>query len=101
LILFTCGQKKKYAAIGHACGRAAKALDEAGYTYELRDLPGYRLVPWTWGERRHGRSEIKAMTGQIGLPVLVLDEGETVVGSGKIVEWARSHPRSQPEVGGG
>jgi glutaredoxin len=101
VILYTCGQKKSHARVGHACGRAAKALDEAGYEYEIRDLPGYRLAPWTWGERRRGRAEIEAMTGQIGLPVLVLDEGKTVVGSGDIVRWASSHPHAQVEVGGG
>jgi hypothetical protein len=31
VILYTCGQRERHAAIGHACGRAAKALDEAGY----------------------------------------------------------------------
>jgi hypothetical protein len=101
VILYTCGQKKSFGSVGHACGRAAKALDEAGYTYELRDLPGYRLVPWTWGQRRRGREEIRQMTGQINLPVLALDEGETVVGSGNIVDWAKAHPAYQPEVGGG
>jgi hypothetical protein len=35
------------------------------------------------------------------VPVLVLDEGETVAGSGRIVDWARAHPAYQPEVGGG
>jgi glutaredoxin len=100
VILYTCGQKK---ALGpaHACARAAKALDQAGYEYEIRDLPGYRYLPWTWRERRRGREEIRTMTGQINLPVLVLDEGRSIVGSGNIVEWARAHPAYQPEVGGG
>jgi glutaredoxin len=101
VILYTCGQRDKHAAIGHACGRAAKALDEAGYEYEIRDLPGYRLMPWTWGQRRHGRNEVKELTGQIGLPVLALDEGRTIVGSSKIAEWAKAHPSVQPEIGGG
>ena len=43
----------------------------------------------------------RSSTGQINLPVLVLDEGKTVVGSGKIVDWAKAHPAYQPEVGGG
>jgi Glutathione S-transferase, N-terminal domain len=101
VILYTCGQKKAMASLGHACGRAARALDEAGYGYEIRTLPGYRLLPWTWGERRSGRAEIKEMTGQINLPVLLLDEGRVIVGSGEIVDWAHAHPGSQPEVGGG
>ena len=61
MILYTCGQKERHASIGHACGRAAKALDEAGYEYEIRDLPGYRLQPWTWGQRRQGREEVRGM----------------------------------------
>jgi glutaredoxin len=101
VILYTCGQKKAYASLGHACGRAAKALDEAGYEYEIRAMPGYRLMPWTWGERRSGRKEVEELTGQINVPVLVLDEGKPVVGSGKIVDWAKAHPKYQPEVGGG
>ncbi len=101
MILYTCAQKERHAAIGHACGRAAKALDEAGYEYEIRDLPGYRMMPWTWGERRRGRNEVKQLTGQINLPVLALDEGKTIVGSGKIAEWAKAHPTIQPEIGGG
>ena len=101
MILYTCGQKDKHAAIGHACGRAAKALDEAGYEYELRAMPGYRLMPWTWGDRRNSRQEVEELTGQISVPVLALDEGKTVVGSGKIVDWAKAHPAYQQEVGGG
>lgn len=101
MILYTCGQKKRQASIGHPCGRAARALDQAGYEYEIRDLPGYRLAPWTWGKRRRGREEVRKLTGQINVPVLVLDEGKTVVGSGEIVKWAGAHPTYQPEVGGG
>jgi glutaredoxin len=101
MILYTCAQREKLASVGHPCGRAAKALDDAGYEYELRELPGYRFAPWTWRERRRGRAQIKDMTGQIGVPVLVLDEGKMVVGSGDIVKWANAHPKAQAEVGGG
>jgi glutaredoxin len=101
VILYTCGQKKALGSLGHPCGRAAKALDEAGYEYEIRDLPGYRLAPWTWGRRRRNRDEVRELTGQINLPVLVLGEDNTVVGSGKIAGWAKAHPAYQPEVGGG
>jgi hypothetical protein len=101
VILYTCGQKKALGSLGHPCGRAAKALDEAGYEYAIRDLPGYRLAPWTWGQRRRNREEVRELTGQINLPVLVLDEDNTIVGSGKIAGWAKAHPAYQPEVGGG
>ena len=101
MILYTCGQEKKHASVRHACGRAAKALDRAGYEYEVKAMPGYRMVPWTWRQRRRGREEIRQLTGQISLPVLALDEGRTVVGSGQIVEWAQAHPAYQQVVGGG
>jgi glutaredoxin len=101
VILYTCGQKKSLPRWSHPCSRAAKALDDAGYEYELEDLPGYRLVPWSWGERRRGREKIRKLTGQINLPVLALDEGETVVGLGNIVKWAKAHPAYQAEAGGG
>jgi glutaredoxin len=101
VILYTCAQKKALGSLGHPCGRAAKALDQAGYEYEIRDLPGYRLAPWTWGERRKDREEIRQLTGQINVPVLVLDEGKAVVGSGRIADWAKAHPAHQPGVGGG
>jgi len=99
--LYTCGQKKSWPAWSHPCSRAAKSLDDAGYEYAIRALPGYRLMPWTWGERRSGRKEVEELTGQINVPVLLLDEGETVVGSGKIAEWARAHPAYRRELGGG
>jgi glutaredoxin len=101
VILYTCGQRERHAAIGHACGRAAKALDEAGYEYEIREMPGYRMAPWTWGQRRKGRDEVRELTGQVNLPVLLLDEGKAIVGSGTIAEWAKAHPTVQAEVGGG
>ena len=58
-------------------------------------------MPWTWGQRRNAREEVQQLTGQINVPVLLLDEGETVVGSGRIVDWAKAHPGYQPQVGGG
>ena len=100
MILFTCGLKKT-GNLSHPCGRAAKALDEAGYEYELRAVKGYRLVPWTRMSRNKDRAEIKALSGTNEVPVLVLDDGEVVSGSGSIAHWAREHPKAQAEVGGG
>ena len=98
MILFTCGLKKSF---GHPCGRAAKALDDAGYEYELRPVKGYRLVPWTRSSRNKDRAEIKALSGTNEVPVLVLDDGEVISDSSRIVKWAKEHPRAQAEIGGG
>lgn len=100
VILFTCGLKKT-GNLSHPCGRAAKALDEAGYEYELRTVQGYRLVPWTRLSRGKDRAEVKALSGTNEVPVLILDDGEVISDSRRIVRWAREHPRAQAEVGGG
>ena len=97
MILYTCGQKKRGGSLGplHPCGYAAKALDEAGYEYELRPLGGYRLMPWTWGNRGKDRAEVKALSGTNEVPVLVLDDGTVISDSRRIVKWAKEHPRAQ------
>ncbi len=87
--LYTCGQRDHGAALGHPCGRAAKALREAGHEVEIEAVEGYRLLPWT---RRGKREAIRELSGQEDVPVLVLDDGEVITGSGTIVRWAREHP---------
>ena len=89
MILYTCGQKKTAASV-HPCGRAAKALDDAGYDYEIEVVPGYKLMPWT--RRGDARARIEELTGQSDVPVLLLDDQETVVGTGTIVDWAKANP---------
>ncbi len=89
MVLYTCGQKEKHASLGHPCGRAIRALDQAGIDYELKAVPGYRLLPWT---RKPGtRDEVKRLSGQENVPILVLDDGEVVAGSGDIVSWAKAN----------
>lgn len=93
MILYTCGQTKKGGGLpgplAHPCGRAAKALDDAGHDYELRVAGGYRMLPWT---RRGQRDEIRRLSGQEDVPVLVLGDQQVVSGSGAIVRWARANP---------
>lgn len=78
------------APLAHPCGRAAKALDDAGVAYERRTVKGGSLRPWTWPSRGRDRAEIERLSGQRSVPILVLDDGAVVVGSGEIVAWARS-----------
>jgi glutathione S-transferase len=93
--LFTCGQGRKGGSLpgplAHPCGRAAKALDDAGHTYELETVGGYRLLPWT---RRGERDEIRRLTGQEDVPVLVLDTQAVLHGTGAIVRWAKDNPKA-------
>jgi glutathione S-transferase len=100
VLLFTCGQKKTFGSLGHPCGRAANALDEAGYEYEIKVVRGYRLGFWTWGSRDEDRAEVKELSGTNEVPILVLDNGEVISGSGAIAKWAREHPHSPAKAGG-
>jgi glutathione S-transferase len=86
--LYTCGQRDKQASFGHPCGRAARALRESGHDFEIEEVEGYRLLPWT---RRGKREAIREISGQENVPVLVADDGEVVSGSGEIVRWARAN----------
>ena len=40
MILYTCGQKKAGPAALHPCAKAGKALDAAGYEYEIKTVKG-------------------------------------------------------------
>jgi glutathione S-transferase len=92
MILYTCSVGKKGgdlpALIAHPCGRAAKALDDAGLDYEHRTVKGGTLKLWTLPSRASDRAEIERLSGQRGVPILVLDDDEVLTGSGSIVAWA-------------
>jgi len=95
VVLYTCSDGKAFgglpAPIAHPCGRAAKALDDAGHGYELKKVNGGTLKFWTWPTRARDRAEIEQLSGQRNVPILLLDGGDTVVGSGAIVQWAREN----------
>jgi glutathione S-transferase len=84
------------APLAHPCGRAAKALDDAGHTYEIERVGGGSLMPWTWLSRGRDRAEVERLSGQRAVPILVLDDGQLVTGSGAIAKWAREHPAQVP-----
>jgi glutathione S-transferase len=100
VVLYTCTDGKSFGGLpgplAHPCGRAAKALDEQGHTYEWKKVKGGTLKLWTWPSRGRDRAEVEQLSGQRGVPILLLDDGEVVVGSGEIVRWARAH---QPAAG--
>jgi glutathione S-transferase len=95
MVLYTCGQKKTGPAFAHPCAKAGKALDAAGYEYELKTVGGYRMAFWTWGSREDDRTEVKELSGTNEVPILVLDDGEVISGSGTIARWAREHPATR------
>jgi glutathione S-transferase len=100
MVLYTCGFKKSGGSlpppIHHPCGRAAKALDDAGHDYEIKVAGSFRLMPWTWRSRSDDRAEVRELSGQNLVPILVLDDGAVIAGSGDIVGWARENPAVAP-----
>lgn len=92
MVLYTCSDGKAFGTlpspIAHSCGRAAVALDRAGHSYEFKKVKGGTLKFWTWPSRARDRAVIEELSGQRFVPILVLDDGEVVVGSGAIVAWA-------------
>lgn len=91
--LYTCPFGKAGAsppgALAHPCGRAAKALEEAGHAFELEKVKGGIGMFWTWRSRAKDRAEVERLSGQRGVPILLLDDGEVIIGSGRIAAWAR------------
>jgi glutathione S-transferase len=100
VILYTCGQKTHGPGFAHPCAKAGNALKDAGYEYELKTVGGYRIMPWTWGSREKDRAEVKKLSGQTSVPILVLDDGTVIPGSGAIADWAKEHPYSPAKSGG-
>jgi hypothetical protein len=75
----------------HPCGEANKALRAAGHTPEVVRSYGLGPLPSIVNDRTP-RREVKELTGNYWVPLLVTGEGEAVQGSQRIIEWARSHP---------
>jgi hypothetical protein len=93
--LYTCPARTHGAnapIVKHPCGVAAQALQEAGHSYSVKVVGGFKSLPLSrWGRR----DEIIEMTGQQDVPVLALDDGTVIQGSAAIVDWASSNPASR------
>lgn len=76
----------------HSCRAAHRALLTAGHSPEVVRVRGLgvgpRFLRWT----TPGRLEVERHSGQRVVPVLVTDEGESIVESQAIAGWAASHP---------
>jgi glutathione S-transferase len=94
--LYTCALEKRFAGapgpLAHPCGRAGKALDEAGYSYDIETVKGGIGKPWTWPSRAEDRAEVERLSGQRSVPILVLDDGDVIAGSARIAAWAEANP---------
>ncbi len=76
---------------GHPCGAAYHALKDAGYDPDVVRAYGLGVLPEALN-RTPGRQEVKRLTGNMWVPVLVKDDGSYIQGSGEIVAWAEANP---------
>jgi hypothetical protein len=76
---------------GHPCGRAYHALRDAGHEPEVVRTYGLGLLGDV-GNFTAGRREVKRLTGNYWVPVLITDDGTTIQGSREIEAWAQAHP---------
>ena len=79
---------------GHPCKNAHDALQEAGHDPKVVKSYGLGILPDVLN-RTSGRREVKKLTGNSWVPVLVTDDAEIIQGSDKIAAWARANPAKQ------
>jgi glutathione S-transferase-like protein len=80
---------------GHPCSNAYRALRDAGHDPEVIKSYGLAILPDALN-RTAGREEVKRLTGDNWVPMLLTDDGEVVKDSKRIVEWASQNPASAP-----
>ena len=76
---------------GHPCGNAYQALRDAGHDPQVVKTYGWGALPEVFN-RTPGRQEVKRLTGNVWVPVVVTGDGEAIQGSQKIMDWAKAHP---------
>ena len=75
----------------HPCKRAYDALREAGHSPKVVRSYGFA----GWPDLTPARREVKRLTGESFVPVLVLDDGQVIADSKNIVAWARANPAAR------
>jgi glutathione S-transferase len=61
---------------------------EAGHSPDVVKVYSFGQLP----DVTSGRREVKRLTGESYVPVLVLDNGEVITDSDNIVAWAQDNP---------
>ena len=82
---------------GHPCGRAYHALKAAGHEPEVQHVHGLGMLPDIFNQTP-GRREVKRLTGNNWVPVLVTDESDVIQGSYEIEDWAKAHPAAAAQT---
>ena len=90
--LYVCWNTRPGFRNSHPCGKAYGALVDAGWSPTVHVAKGFGFLPFGLGGNSPERQEVRRLTGQSKVPVLVLDSGETITSSKAIVEWACANP---------
>jgi hypothetical protein len=72
----------------HPCKKAHDALKAAGHAPDVVKAYCFAALP----DITRARREVKRLTGESFVPVLVLDDGQVIRDSKNIVAWARDTP---------
>ena len=80
----------------HPCKRAYDALRAAGHSPDIVRTYGFAALP----DVTSGRKEVKRLTGESFVPVLILDEGAVIKDSKNIVAWAQDNPSGAAGMSG-
>ena len=75
----------------HPCKRAHDALQQAGHSPEVVKVYGFAGLP----DVTRGRREVRRLTGESHVPMLVLDDGGVIQDSTNIVDWALNNRATQ------
>lgn len=91
--LYVCWDTRESHPImgSHPCGIAYRALREAGHDPEVKRSYGWTKLPGIFN-MTPGRREVRQLTGEDEVPVLLTNEGEAIAGSEQIVFWAEANP---------
>jgi Glutathione S-transferase, N-terminal domain len=72
----------------HPCKKAHDALKAGGHSPDVVKAYGFAWLP----DITRARKEVKRLTGESFVPVLVLDDGQVISDSKNIVSWAQNNP---------
>jgi hypothetical protein len=92
--LYVCWGTYRTPPHRHPCQIAHRALLAAGYEPEVVKVRGQGVGPRIFHWMTAGRREVEKLSGQRVVPVLLTDEGEVIVDSKAIIEWAEADPGS-------
>jgi hypothetical protein len=88
--LYVCWGLFRTPRPGHPCRNAYDALLAGGHLVRVVRCYGWGALP-SWLNLSRGRREVRRLTGGDWVPVLVVDDGDVIVGSKAIAAWSEQH----------